>query len=125
MAQAELIRGNNITIDYAAGGAIAAGEVVVQGDLVGVAHEAAVSGDTISLLMDGVFKVAKITSGGGSSGAFTAGEAVWWDDSANTVTDAASSHKLFGYTTAAAAASDTTCTVVKIQHSSSQSSSQS
>tara|TARA_B100000809_G_scaffold159486_1_gene156844 strand:- start:776 stop:1153 length:378 start_codon:yes stop_codon:yes gene_type:complete len=125
MAQAELIRGNTQTIDYTAGGAVAAGEVIVQGDLLGVAHEAAVSGDKISLMVDGVFKVTKITSGGGSSGALTAGEAVWWDDSANNVTDAAASLKLFGITTESAIAGDTTVTVLMNQFSSAASGSQS
>lgn len=125
MAQAELIRGNTATVDYTAGGAVAAGEVIVQGDLIGVAHSAGVSGDVLSLLVDGVFKVAKITSGGGDSGAFIAGEAVWWDDSANNVTDAAAGLKLFGITAEAAVAGDTTVTVVMQQFSSAASSSQS
>jgi len=125
MAQAELIRGNTATVDYTAGGAVAAGEVIVQGDLLGVAHSAGVSGDVLSLLVDGVFKVAKITSGGADSGAFIAGEAVWWDDSANNVTDAAAGLKLFGITAEAAVAGDTTVTVVMQQFSSAASSSQS
>ena len=64
-------------LDYTASADVAAGAVVVQGGIVGVANQPIASGATGAIATEGVFEVAKLS---GSSGAvFSAGAAVYWN----------------------------------------------
>jgi len=68
-------------IDYTAGGTIANGDVVPLADRVGVALDDAVSGETISLALDGVFEVT-----GTTADTFTIGTLAYFDAATRMVT---------------------------------------
>lgn len=105
------------TLDYTAGGAIAIGAVVVQGDLVGVivgiqgGGATGVSGDLCSLATEGVFEFAKPTGAGTDS---VAGTLYYWDDTNNVATEDAASgaNKLLGVSVAAVTTAGTTVRVM-------------
>ncbi len=69
-----IFRHEGNSIDYTPGSAVVAGQVVVQGSLVGIAH-AAIAADALgALAIEGVFEIEK------ESVAFTVGEDVFWDE---------------------------------------------
>jgi len=90
-------------VDYSPGADVAAGEVVVQGDLVGVAKTPIAAGTLGSLATRGVFDFAKA-----AGGAISAGAVLYWDSSGGVATTTASGNKRIGKAVAAAAAADTT-----------------
>jgi len=95
-------------IDYTPGSAVAAGDVVVIGELVGVAT-AAIAANTLGVIdVEGVFTFPKATT---SASALTAGQIVYWDASGLVVTGTQSSHKTAGYVVAAAGATAATVDV--------------
>jgi len=111
MAQATYVQQGE-AIDYTPGGAVAAGQVVVQGDFVGVAKTPIPAGTPGALAVVGVFDVVK------AAVAFTAGVAVFWDADGNPVggtagtgaaTTSAAGNTFMGF--AVAAAADTAATV--------------
>jgi len=93
-------------IDYTPGSAIAAGDVVVQGDLVGVAKGDIAAGKLGAIAMTGVFDFAKNTGV-----AYSVGTILYWDDTNNVVTTTASGNKQLGKVVRAAASADTTVRV--------------
>ena len=93
------------TVDYTPGTAVTAGDVVVQGELVGVATQDIAANEKGALRVKGVFSFAK---GSGSSDALTAGAKVYWDDTSDVVTTTAGSNKYVGKVVEAAAASAST-----------------
>jgi len=97
-------------IDHTPSAAVSAGEVVVQGDLLGVAPMAIAASAKGAIAVEGVFSVAKTT---GTGEAFTAGAKVYFDATNNVAinTDASGTHKLLGKAVAAAADAATTVTV--------------
>ncbi|MBP9032310.1 MAG: DUF2190 family protein [Pseudomonadales bacterium] len=99
MAQATFVHDGS-AVDYTPGSAVAAGDVIVQGELVGVARTPIAANALGSLAVDGVFDFAK-TTGGGT--AITAGANVYWDDTNNVATTTASGNKLLGKCVKAAA----------------------
>jgi predicted RecA/RadA family phage recombinase len=93
------------TIDYTPGSDVAAGQVVIQGDFVGVAKQPIAANAPGGLAVAGVFDVVK------AAVTFGAGVAVFWDTDGNPVggtagsgaaTTAASGNKFMGFTVAAA-----------------------
>ena len=89
--------------DFQPSADVAAGEVVVQGDLVGVA-KTPIAADTLgSLATRGVFEFAKA-----AGGAISAGAVLYWDNSNGVATTTASGNKRVGKAVAAAAAADST-----------------
>lgn len=106
-AQATYVQEGQL-IDYTPGGAVALGDVVVQGDLVGVACRPIEANTLGSLAVAGVFDFAKATGGGT---AITAGATAYWDDTNNVVTTTALGNKLLGKCVKAAADADATCRV--------------
>ena len=90
-------------IDYTPGGAVTAGDVVVQGDLVGVAVTDIEASKLGALAVTGVFDFAKNTGV-----AFTVGQILYWDDTANQATATSSGNKQIGKCVRAAGTSDTT-----------------
>lgn len=94
------------SIDYTPGSAVAAGDVVVQGDLVGVAKRPIAANELGALAVEGVFDFAK--SGGV---AYTVGTILYWDDTGDAVTTTASGNKQIGKVVRAAASADTTVRV--------------
>ena len=75
MATATFIHDGN-AIDYTPGADVAAGAVVVQGELIGVAKRPITANTLGSLAVAGVFDLPKAT---GESTAITAGADVYWD----------------------------------------------
>ena len=109
MATAQFIQDGN-TIDYTPGADVSAGDVVVQGDLVGIA-KLDIAADTLgALAATGVFDVPK-TAGVGE--AIAAGAKVYWDvgDTVAKTDDESGANKLLGKTVAAAGDDDTTVRV--------------
>ena len=93
-------------IDHTPAGALASGDVVVQGDLVGVVERPLSAGEAGALAVDGVFDFSKNTGV-----AYTVGTILYWDDAANVVTTTASGNKQIGKVARAAASADTTVRV--------------
>ena len=97
-------------IDYTPGSAVSAGDVVVQGDLVGVAKLDIAANALGALAVEGVFDVPK-AAGGGT--AITAGAKVYWDVGDTEAKEDAESgaNKYLGKVVIAAADADTTVRV--------------
>jgi predicted RecA/RadA family phage recombinase len=109
MAQAQFIQEGD-AIDYTPGGDLAAGDVVVLSDLVGVTKRDIKANQLGALAVTGVFDFAK-TGGGGVT--FAIGDKAYWDDATNVAvaTDGAGANKLLGKAVLAAADADTTVRV--------------
>jgi len=97
-------------IDYTPGSAVSAGDVVVQGDLIGVAKLDIAADALGALAVDGVFDFPKAS---GASTAITAGAKVYWDAGDSEAKEDAESgaNKYLGKVVAAAADADTTVRV--------------
>jgi len=95
-------------IDYTPSADCSAGDVVVQGDLVGIARSAIPAGTPGSLAVAGVFDLAKA-----SATEFAAGAKVYWDatNKLAVTTDGGGSNKLVGKAVRAAGAGATTVRV--------------
>jgi len=91
-------------IEYTPSTDVAAGTVVVQGNLVGIALEPIKANTKGALAVTGVFDVAKA-----STTTFSAGALVYWDDNNNraVTTDESGSNKLMGKAVADAASGAT------------------
>jgi predicted RecA/RadA family phage recombinase len=90
-------------IDFTPTGAVAVGDVIVQGDLVGVACRPLAANEPGALAVTGVYDFLKATNV-----AYTVGTILYWDDTNNIVTTTATGNKLIGKVTKAAATTDTT-----------------
>ena len=109
MAQAVFVQAGD-AIDYLPEADVAPGDVVVQGDLIGIAKVGIPTGALGALAVVGVFDVAKAS---GAAVTFLAGDQVYWDDAAKlaVTTDGAGANKLLGKAVAAAADEDATVRV--------------
>src|SRR5690554_8232257 len=109
MATARFIHDGN-SIDHTPGADVSAGDVVVQGDLIGIAKLDIAASTLGALAVTGVFDVPKAT---GADTAITAGSKVYWDagNSVATTDDAAGANKYLGKTVAAAGDDDATVRV--------------
>jgi predicted RecA/RadA family phage recombinase len=105
MPQATFVH-EGASIDYTPGADVAAGDVVVQGELVAVAKLDIKTGKLGALAVGGVFDFAKNTGV-----AYTVGQLLYWDDTANVVTTTSAGNKLIGKVARAAASADTTVRV--------------
>jgi predicted RecA/RadA family phage recombinase len=113
MAQARFVH-NGRAVDYTPGSAVAAGAVIIQGPLVGIATRAIASGELGALETEGVFDIVKAT------GAISAGALVYWDADGDPVsgtagsgalTTTSSGNTLAGKAVAAAVSGDATVRV--------------
>ncbi len=93
-------------IDHTPVGALASGDVVVQGDLVGVTLRPIAAGELGALAVDGVFDFTKNTGV-----AYTVGTILYWDDTNNVVTTTSAGNKSIGKVVRAAASADTTARI--------------
>jgi predicted RecA/RadA family phage recombinase len=93
------------SIDYTPGANVAAGDVVVQVDLVGVAKLDILANKLGALTVSGVFDFAKAT---GASTAIPAGTKVYWDDTNNVATADGTGNKLLGKSIKGAGDNDAT-----------------
>jgi predicted RecA/RadA family phage recombinase len=89
-------------IDHTPASPLASGDVVVQGDLVGVTLRPLAAGELGSLAVEGVFDFTKNTGV-----AYNVGVLLYWDDTNNIVTTTASGNKPIGKVVRAAATADT------------------
>jgi len=107
MPTAEFVQDGN-SIDYTPASAVSAGDVVVQGDLVGVAKKDIQANQLGALATEGVFEFPKDTST-----AIGAGVDVYWDAAAAQATEdpAGGANKHIGKTVQSAAAADETVRV--------------
>lgn len=87
-------------VPYTPAADVAAGTVVVQGDLVGVALRPLAANQQGELLVFGTVEAKKGT------GAIAVGTVLYWDDTNNIVTTTATGNKRIGISAAPAAASD-------------------
>ena len=97
-------------IDYTPGSAVAAGDVIVQTDLIGIATQDIAASKKGALAVTGVFDFPKDT---GSADAIVAGDTLYWDAGNEVATATASTHKQLGKAVAAAAAATATVRVLK------------
>lgn len=111
MAQATYVHDGG-AIDYTPGAAVAAGDVVVIGELVGVAKTPIAAGALGALAVRGVFDFAKATGGGT---AISTGANCYWDDTNNVATTTATGNKLIGKVIKAATDADATVRVQMLQ----------
>ena len=97
-------------IDYTPTADVAAGAVVVQGDLVGVAKQPIAANKLGALAVVGVFDFPKAT---GTGTAITAGTKLYWDvaDAVAKADDESGANKYLGKAVKAAADADTTVRV--------------
>lgn len=97
------------TIDYTvADEAVASSEIVVVGDMAGVAVTGGEPGDTIAVAVEGVYELPK------GSGALAQGKKAYVnvaEETGKTIVGAASGNTFIGYVWAAAAAGDSTVAV--------------
>jgi len=109
MATAQFVHDGN-SIDYTPGSAVTAGDVVVQGELVGVAKLDIEANALGALAVTGVFDFPKAT---GAGSAIAAGANVYWDvaDTEAREDSESGSNKLIGKTIKAAGDDDTTVRV--------------
>jgi predicted RecA/RadA family phage recombinase len=96
------------TIDYTPTANVAAGDVVVQGDLIAIAKTPIAANAPGSLVVSGVFDLPKAT---GAGSAITIGTQAYWDAANKVVTATAAGNKYLGKTVRAAADADTTVRV--------------
>lgn len=90
--------GDTLTIPAPA--AVASGEVVIAGDIKGIAAGAAALGEAVDVVTTGVFDLAKV-----GANAFTLGAKVYWDATAKLATSTSSGNTLIGVAVADAGAS--------------------
>ncbi len=83
------------SIDYTPAADVAAGDVIVQGELVGIAKKDITANELGALAVEGVFDFPKAT---GVGTAITAGSTVYWDEAAQEATTNANAgaNKLIG-----------------------------
>lgn len=91
-------------VDYTPAAAVAAGDIVIIGDIVGVAKLDIAAGERGALALEGIFAVAK------GSTAFDFGAKVYFNAESGVATNV-ETDTLIGVATAAAAASDATVLV--------------
>lgn len=98
------------SVDYTPSAAVTAGDVIVQGELVGIAKLDIEANRLGALAVTGVFDLPKAT---GVSSAIAAGAKVYWDagDSVAKTDDESGSNKYIGKTVAAAGDDDETVRV--------------
>jgi len=102
MATATFVQDGN-AIDYTPASDVAAGDVVVQNDLVGIAKQPIAAGALGSLAVVGVFEVPKAT---GAGTAIDAGAKVYWDATNSQATGTATGNTYMGKAIAAAGDDD-------------------
>jgi len=109
MATATFVHDGN-AVDYTPGSDVAGGDVVVQGELVGVVRHSAKANEPTSLAVTGVFDLPKATGGGS---AISAGVDIYWDegDQEAKTDDETGANKKLGRTVLAAGDNDTTVRV--------------
>lgn len=97
-------------VQYTTTPAVAAGDVVVMADLIGVANRPIAAGGTGSVDIDGIHSMPKAAAASGK--AISQGAIVYWDATAGNITTTATDNKRAGKAAAAALTTDTTVRVI-------------
>jgi len=108
--EAQYSHGVQVMVDYTPGAAVAAGEVVVNNDLVGVALQAIAKNALGAICVSGIFTVAKK-----STDTFQVGTKVYWDDSNNYATTTSTNNTYLGKAVEAAGSGVTEAKVLLCQ----------
>ena len=95
-------------VDYTPSADVAAGDVVVQADLVGIARTPIAANAPGSLAIEGLFDFAKAT---GAGSGIAVGTKVYWDAAVKVATATVGTNKYLGKTVQAAADGDATVRV--------------
>ena len=102
--------GEPLMVDYTPGSAVTAGDVLVIGSDIRIAHSDIAANELGALAAGGgVYRFPKAT---GSGEAITTGTRVYWDASGEVATTTASTNKIIGDTVAAAGDDDATVDVI-------------
>ncbi len=88
-------------IPHTPSSAVAAGDVVVVGDVVAVATRPIAANELGALAVEGIFEFPKFTNSGDDE--MTPGTKVYWDSNDEVITTTAGSFKVAGYVTETAA----------------------
>jgi predicted RecA/RadA family phage recombinase len=109
MAQAVFCRGDNLQMmNHTPSGAIEAGEVVLVGQIVGIAH-LDIAANTLGALA--IYGGSYIVNG---DAAITVGKNVYWNNTDNEVTETSTGNKFFGVTVSACAGDGLPCEVAHL-----------
>lgn len=95
-------------IDVTAAANTNSGQFLLVGSMYGVAQNKALTGETVSLRIGGVWTLPKTNA---ASNAFTVGAKVYWDNTNAKVTPSATSNTMIGVAVLAAANTDATARV--------------
>ena len=94
---------NGKTMPFTATAALAVGDVVVVGSIVGVAQNAAAIGEVVELALEGVYEVPKVAATVIAQGAM-----LYWDESESEATTTATGNVAMGFAFAGGASADET-----------------
>lgn len=97
-------------VQYTTTPAVAAGAVVMMGDLIGVANRPIAAGGTGSVDIDGIHSMPKAAAASGA--AISQGAIVYWDATAGNITTTATGNKRAGKAAADASSTATTVRVI-------------
>lgn len=102
--EAEFVRGTPLMVDYTPGSNVVAGQVVVIGNVVRIAHRD-IAANALGALAagGGQYRAPKAT---GADTAIADGKQLYWDDTNNVVTETSSGNKKIGVSNSAAANAD-------------------
>ena len=103
---ARVLAGDVLYVPYTPGGDITSGDVVVQGELIGIAPTNIAANDLGSLAIPGSGARCLFPISVGSGTGMSAGAIVYWNDSEDVATVTAGSNKILGKVTKAAGAGD-------------------
>jgi len=95
-------------VDYTPVADVAAGTVVVQGDLVGITRLDIKAGKLGALAVEGVFDFPKLVGDGIE---YPAGDPMYWDEAEQVATQSATGNKLLGKTVRLAGETDDTARI--------------
>lgn len=96
-------------IDFTTAGDVASGDVIIAGNLVGIAANTTIGAGQVNVMsIKGVFKIAKAV------GAITQGAKVYWS-AANKTVSTTNTDVFIGYASAAALSADAICYVLLVR----------
>lgn len=105
MAEATFVQSGQ-SIDYTPAGAVAAGEVIEQVNLIGIAVRALAANEAGTLQVNGIFDFLKT-----ASLVVNLGDLIYWDDTTNFANKTSASNMLIGKAVKASASAETTVRV--------------
>lgn len=111
---ARVLAGDVLYVPYTPGADVTAGDVVVQGELIGIAPTNIAANELGTLAIPGSGARCLFPISVGSGTGMTAGSIVYWEDTVNVATATAGSNKILGKVSKAAGATDTQVEVIGV-----------